>query len=183
MSTQTHTVNGIEMTDEEYARFMEMLTATIAGEQAEAEAYEAQLELVRPLTPTEVLSAILATTNTLISNLSDETIGRMQPYFSAWSDENVNYLEGDLVRYGDGDGDVYRCLQPHTSQTAWNPTDAVSLWAKVLTSTTDILPWVQPSSTNPYMKGDKVLWEGSVWVCTIDNNVWMPGVYGWEQQI
>ena len=38
----------------------------------------------------------------------------------------------------------------------------------------------QPDSTNPYSKGDKVTHNGKMWVSTIDNNVWEPGVYGWE---
>ena len=42
-------------------------------------------------------------------------------------------------------------------------------------------PWEQPESTNPYMKGDKVTHAGRTWVSTIDNNVWEPGVYGWEE--
>jgi hypothetical protein len=33
------------------------------------------------------------------------------------------------------------------------------------------------------MKGDKVLWDGKVWVSAIDNNVWMPGVYGWTEVV
>ena len=43
------------------------------------------------------------------------------------------------------------------------------------------LPWERPESTNPYMKGDKVTHAGRTWVSTIDNNVWEPGVYGWEE--
>ena len=56
-----------------------------------------------------------------------------------------------------------------------------SLWAKVLTSDTgEPLPWEQPESTNPYMQGDKVTHGGKTWVSAFDNNVWEPGVYGWE---
>lgn len=40
--------------------------------------------------------------------------------------------------------------------------------------------WVQPESTNAYMRGDKVTHGGQTWVSTCDNNVWEPGVYGWE---
>ena len=50
-----------------------------------------------------------------------------------------------------------------------------------LISTGAPLPWEQPESTNPYMKGDKVTHAGKTWVSTIDNNVWEPGVYGWEE--
>lgn len=31
-----------------------------------------------------------------------------------------------------------------------------------------------------YMRGDKVTHGGKTWVSTCDNNVWEPGVYGWE---
>lgn len=43
-----------------------------------------------------------------------------------------------------------------------------------------ILPWVQPDSTNPYAKGDKVTHNNQTWMSSIDNNAWEPGVYGWE---
>lgn len=61
------------------------------------------------------------------------------------------------------------------------PTDAVSLWAKILIPDPTVIPeWQQPESTNPYMKGDKVTHQGKTWQSTIDNNVWEPGIYGWE---
>jgi hypothetical protein len=33
------------------------------------------------------------------------------------------------------------------------------------------------------MKGDKVRHNNKVWISIIDNNVWEPGVYGWEEVI
>ena len=39
--------------------------------------------------------------------------------------------KGDRVLW---DGTLYKVLQDHTSQGAWKPADAPSLWAKVLTS-------------------------------------------------
>ena len=46
----------------------------------------------------------------------------------------------------------------------------------------DLIPeWIQPDSTNAYMTGDKVMHNGRTWISTIDNNVWEPGVYGWEE--
>ena len=69
----------------------------------------------------------------------------------------------------------------HTAQAAWTPTDAHSLWAKVLTDPSgEILPWVQPDSTNPYAKGDKVTHNGKTWESLVDNNVWEPGAVGTE---
>lgn len=81
--------------------------------------------------------------------------------------------------YGDR---LYRCLQAHTTQEAWNPVEATSLWAKVLIPVEDDIPeWEQPESTNPYMAGDKVTHNGKTWVSDVDNNVWEPGVYGWSE--
>jgi hypothetical protein len=77
---------------------------------------------------------------------------------------------------------LYRVLQDHVSQEAWTPKDAPSLFAKVLIPDEDVITeWVQPDSTNPYMIGDKVMYGGKVWISIIDNNVWQPGVYGWEE--
>lgn len=175
----TNNVNGKWVTDEEYQQWQEMLEAVIAGEMAEAQAIAEQYELIRPLNPTEVLAAMINAQPEVVESMPDETVGRMQPYFPRWATD-TEYAVGDIVTHGEGDGVVYRCLTAHTSQDTWVPTDAPSLWAKVLTDAGEILPWEQPSSTNPYMKGDKVLWDGKVWESTVDNNVWMPGAAGTE---
>lgn len=110
--------------------------------------------------------------------LTDEQALQVTALYPLW-DATKTYAVGDRVRYA---GNLYRCLTAHTAQAAWTPTDAPSLWAKVLTSETgEILPWVQPDSTNPYAKGDKVTHNGKTWVSTVDNNVWEPGAYGWEE--
>lgn len=92
---------------------------------------------------------------------------------------DVSYSKGDRVLYNDV---LYKVLLDHTSQSDWAPDVAVSLFTKVLIPDANVTPeWQQPDSTNPYMKGDKVTYNGKVWVSTIDNNVWEPGVYGWEE--
>lgn len=88
----------------------------------------------------------------------------------------------EAPRYREGDT-LYKVLQAHTTQDGWQPHDAPSLWAKVLIPDPEqIYPWEQPDSTNPYGFGDKVTHGGHVWVSTAENNVWEPGVYGWEQE-
>ena len=110
--------------------------------------------------------------------LTDEQALKAAAIYLLWN-SSAAYAAGDRVRY---DGVLYKCLQAHTAQPSWTPAAAPSLWAKVLTSDTGApLPWEQPESTNPYMKGDKVTHAGKTWVSTIDNNVWEPGVYGWEE--
>ena len=109
--------------------------------------------------------------------LTDEQALEAAAIYPAWDGEAA-YEKDDRVRYGER---LYRCLQAHQAQADWTPTAAVSLGAKVLTSETgEALPWEQPESTNPYMKGDRVTHGGKTWVSTVDNNVWEPGVYGWE---
>ena len=88
---------------------------------------------------------------------------------------------GEFIQYNDK---LYKVLQPHTAQAHWTPENAPSLFAQVLVNP-DGTPeeWVQPDSTNPYMKGDKVLFNGLVYESLIDNNVWSPAAYpaGWKQ--
>lgn len=99
--------------------------------------------------------------------------------FPRWDGNGAEYAAGDRVQY---EGKPYKCLQAHTSQAGWNPADAPSLWAQVLIPDPEVIPdWVQPESTNPYMKGDKVKHNGKTWVSDVDNNVWEPGVYGWSE--
>lgn len=98
--------------------------------------------------------------------------------FDRWKTETT-YAVGDRVLYGKT---LYKCLQSHTSQSTWTPADTPSLWAQVLIPDPEVIPeWIQPESTNPYMKGDKVTHNGKTWICDIDNNVWEPGVYGWTE--
>lgn len=108
--------------------------------------------------------------------LDDEGALEVPEMFPQWADSTA-YAIGDRIRYG---GTLYKCLQAHTSQSDWTPDAAVSLWAKV-TEPGTIPEWEQPGSTNPYMKGDHVMHHGIEWVSTVDNNVWEPGIYGWEQ--
>ena len=106
---------------------------------------------------------------------------KVKMLYKQWDKQIDKPLEvGEYIQYQDV---LYKVLQAHTVQEAWTPTNAPSLFAKVLIDPTGetILDWEQPDSTNPYMKGDKVIHNGKTYVCTIDNNVWEPGVYGWEE--
>lgn len=107
------------------------------------------------------------------TTLTDEQALEVPEMFAKW--EPRAYAKDERVRY---DGKLYRCIQAHDANETWNPADAVSLWALVINE--GIPEWVQPDSTNPYMTGDKVTYQGRTWVSVIDNNVWAPDVYGWE---
>ena len=112
------------------------------------------------------------------NTLPDEVAATIPMYAAPWAEDGT-YTTGDRVQYADR---LWKCLQPHTAQAAWTPTDAPSLWAEVLPGQNgDIGEWAQPDSTNPYMTGDTVTHNGKTWRSTVDNNVWEPGVYGWEE--
>lgn len=115
---------------------------------------------------------------TLRESASDADALNAIAIYPAWREE-VTYTTGQRVRH---DVTLYKVLQDHTSQADWTPDVAPSLFAKVLISDDGtVLPWEQPDSTNPYMIGDKVSHNGSTWVSIVDNNVWEPGIYGWEE--
>jgi hypothetical protein len=115
-----------------------------------------------------------------IAVLSDDVALLIPEVYPAWSSNGVEYKKDMRVTYN---SILYKVLQNHTSQEGWTPTSAPSLFAKVLTSEGEILDWEQPSSTNPYMKGDKVKFNGKIYESVIDNNVWSPEAYpqGWKE--
>lgn len=127
---------------------------------------------------TERARQLRATIEGLTVNLTDNDALEAKELFPAWV-AGKNYVVGDRVRYNDT---LYKVLQAHTSQTDWTPTNAPSLFAEVLPGQdgTDMGEWVQPDSTNPYQIGDRVIHNGIIYECVVANNVWEPGVYGWE---
>lgn len=113
------------------------------------------------------------------ASLSDEVALTGVELFPHWNGDGIEYKVDERVSYN---SILFKCLQAHTSQTTWTPTDAPSLWARVLIPDPEVIPeWEQPDSTNPYMAGDKVIHNGKTWQSDIDNNVWEPGVYGWSE--
>lgn len=109
---------------------------------------------------------------------TDTQAVEIKAIYPAWKTD-VQYVIGDRVLYEDI---LYKVVTAHTSQGDWLPATAPSLFTKVLTSDDGTaLAWVQPDSTNPYMTGDKVIHNEKTWISTVDNNVWEPGIYGWEE--
>ena len=109
--------------------------------------------------------------------LTDEQALQVIDLYNIW-DNSTSYKTNDRVRYNNL---LYKCLMDHTSQNTWTPDITPSLWAKVLIPNPNIIPkWEQPESTNPYMKGDKVIYNGIIYESIVDNNIWEPGVVGTE---
>ena len=128
------------------------------------------------------LSAVQAARNVL----TDEQAAEVPDLYKAW-EPGRDYATGERLTHGDT---LYKVLQAHTSQAGWEPDAAPSLFAKLLPGQggTEVGEWVQPDSTNPYMKGDRVTHNGKTWESIVENtedgkgrNVWEPGVYGWVE--
>ena len=115
------------------------------------------------------------------NQVTDDAVAlTIQEFYDIW-EVGVTYEVGRYLQYK---GVLYKVLQPHTSQETWTPDVASSVYAKVLIDPTgETIPeWEQPDSTNAYMTGDKVKFEGVVYESVIDNNIWSPTAYpaGWK---
>ena len=114
--------------------------------------------------------------------LSDAQALQVPMLFDDFDGNGVAYAVGKRIMF---EGILYKVIQAHTSQAEWTPVAAPSLFAKVINETIDgsIPEFEQPNSTNPYMKGNRVLFNGKVYESLIDNNVYSPEAYpaGWKE--
>ena len=113
-------------------------------------------------------------------SLTDEDALDGIELFPLWAADTA-YAPGVRVRY---DEKLYRCEQAHTSQAGWEPPAVPALWTEVA-KPGEIPVWKQPTGAqDAYMTGDKVHYPdagGPVYVSIMDNNIWPPDIYGWEE--
>ncbi len=127
---------------------------------------------------TELASTIAFVTLAETGVIDDETATEHTDLFNPWV-EGIAYEVGNIRSY---EGDLYRCVQAHTSQSDWTPDKVPALWTKIGDPTEEFPEWSQPvGAHDAYAKGDKVSFGGKHWESTVDNNVWQPGVYGWNE--
>lgn len=111
-------------------------------------------------------------------NLTDEEALTGIELFPVWKSD-ATYAVGDRVRYNDT---LYKCLTAHESQATWTPSDSPSLWVRVDNPAEEYPEWIQPvGATDAYPIGAKVSHNGKHWISTVDNNIWEPSVYGWDE--
>ena len=123
--------------------------------------------------------------NDLIPDLTDEQALAIPLLIPKWR-KDVEYKVNNRVRHL---GKIYKVLQDHTSQEGLEPDISPDLFEKIAKKVvddneqTEILEWEKRDITNPYMKGDKVLYEGKTYVSKIDVNLTTPGnkLSGWEE--
>lgn len=125
------------------------------------------------------LLALRALIEKASASLSDVDALSGVELFKPWA-AGIEVTKGDRLRYG---ADLYRVEQSHTTQAEWTPDITPALYTKVA-EPGEIPVWRQPTGAqDAYMTGDKVHYpdaDGPVYVSTVDNNTWVPGVYGWE---
>lgn len=113
-------------------------------------------------------------------SLPDEDALSAVELFQAWQTDTA-YEKGVRIRWGDK---LYRCEQAHTSQTDWTPDKTPALWTEVA-KPGEIPVWRQPTGAqDSYMTGDRVHYptkDDPVYISIVDNNIWAPDVYGWEE--
>ena len=112
-------------------------------------------------------------------SLTDEDALDGVELFEPWEPDK-QYAADVRMRYGEK---LYKVVQPHTSQADWPPDKTPALYTEVA-KPGEIPVWKQPTGVqDAYMIGDKVHYpdaDDPVYVSTVDNNVWQPGIYGWE---
>lgn len=113
-------------------------------------------------------------------SLSDEDAIEAVELYPGWKPDTA-YEVDVRISYA---GKLYRVVQAHTSQADWTPDITPALYTEVA-KPGDIPVWKQPTGAqDAYMKGDKVYFpdaDGPVYISIVDNNVWAPDVYGWDE--
>ena len=116
--------------------------------------------------------------NAVVDTLDDTAAIEVPDLFMPWRTA-VQYAAGDRVQY---EGNLYKCLQAHTSQPDWTPDAAVSLWVRVDDPSIEWPEWHQPTGAHDaYALGAKVSHNSKHWISDIDYNTYEPGVYGWTE--
>lgn len=95
------------------------------------------------------------------------------------------WVSGKLYKVGDKAiylGNLYECIQEHTSQDDWTPPVVPALWKREGDPTVEWPDWVQPTGAHDaYALGDQVSHNEKHWISAVDANIWEPGIYGWDE--
>lgn len=110
--------------------------------------------------------------------IDDVTATEHTDVFAPW-ESGIAYVVGNIRTYNEK---LYKCVQAHTSQSDWTPDATPALWTAIGDPAEEWPEWSQPiGAHDAYMAGDKVSCDGKHWISNADNNVWKPGVYGWDE--
>lgn len=119
------------------------------------------------------------------ASLDEETALEIAGVYPSWEPGRA-YAVGEYLTYGVndvGDPQLYKAVQAHTSQGDWLPDKLPALYVPVGLTQAGYPVWSQPAGAHDaYSTGDVVDYNGILYRCTMDGNVWSPDAYpqGWE---
>ena len=120
------------------------------------------------------------------ASLDDERALEVATIYDAWK-PNTAYAVGEFVTYGEnsvGDPQLYKVVQAHTSQEDWAPDKTPALYVAIGLDEEGYPIWSQPTGAHDaYNTGDIVDYNGVLYECLVDGNVYAPDAYpaGWRE--
>lgn len=118
-----------------------------------------------------------------VDTLDDDSVMEVATVLPAYQVGKA-YAIGDRITYGTngvGDPQIYKVVQSHTSAEEWKPSETASLYSPIGIAPSGYDAWSQPTGAHDaYNTGDIVDYDGTLYICTFDGNVYAPDVYGWE---
>jgi hypothetical protein len=162
----------IVISDEE---IQEQQNAEIQAE-LKAEAEKQQIAMAQKL----AIEAVVTQSQTL----PDTDALAVQSVYPLWDGNGKAYALGEKCQHFNNANELklYKCVQPHTSQSDWRPINVPALFTEVQPAGV-ISVWVQPTGAqDAYQIDDLVHYptiNDPVYRSTVNNNVWEPTVFGW----
>lgn len=140
-----------------------------------------ELEIIEAAKNTMPINDVVTALKVVIPSvqLSNEQALKVSAFYPEWT-VGTSYNTKDIAKYK---GNLYQALQTSVAAEYYPPDTSTSLWKKIEPEDeSGYRVWVQPlGATDAYAKGDMVSHNGYIWKSVTDNNVWEPGIYGWEK--
>lgn len=150
-----------------------------ADEEEQQQAQQALQEQKEELD--KALPAILTAVRKMIDvdDLTDDELLEMQLLFPQFIATGHKYSAGDVFNY---EGGLYRVRKGLTTNGLYPPDKTPSEYTPILPPGV-IGAWEQRSWDNPYKPGDKVKWQGDIYLCKLETS-YNPTDYppAWEKE-
>lgn len=179
---QNVVIEEVSLTDEQMARLEKVKNVETVGLLAveqyvmEGTRTEASPSMVEQLQKEDAREMMLKYVR--IDEVSAEELEQMKSMFKVY-EVDAYYTVGEVVNY---EGELYKVIQAHTSQSDWVPNTTPALYTKVVPP--GVIPqWVQPTGAHDaYALGAKVLFNGKTYESLISANTYSPTAYpaGWK---
>lgn len=123
--------------------------------------------------------------NIFAQTLPEESAMEISGVYDEWK-PNTTYQADTYITYGlneVGDKQLYKVVSPHVSQSDWIPDKVPALYTPIGIDESGYPIWSQPTGAHDaYNKGDIVMYNDTLYISTIDGNIWSPDTYpaGWD---